>query len=250
MAQLKDLIVTGDARVVGDLYGQKIYTNGSEVAKKTDIPTITDTYSATSSDGMSGKAVASAISGKQNSLTTQTAYSAKGSATKVPQITTNTLGQVTGITEVTITQPTVNNATLTIQKNGTNVATFGANASSNVTANITVPTVTDTYSTTSSDAMSGKAVASAISGKQDTLVSGTSIKTINNESILGSGNITVSGGGTSNYNDLTNKPQINGVTLSGNKTSADLSIPKILTGTTAPASTLGSNGDIYILLED
>ena len=127
------------------------------------IPTITDTYSATSSNGMSGKAVASAISGKQDTLTTQTAYNAKGSATKVPQITTNTLGQVTGITEVTIAQPTVNNATLTIQKNGTNVATFGANASSNVTANIIVPTVTDTYSASSSDAMSGKAVASALS---------------------------------------------------------------------------------------
>lgn len=43
------------------------------------------------------------------------------------------------------TIPTVNNATLTIQKNGTNVQTFTANASSNVTANITVnelPTVT------------------------------------------------------------------------------------------------------------
>lgn len=38
------------------------------------------------------------------------------------------------------TIPTVNNATLTIQKNGTTVASFGANASSNVTANITVPT--------------------------------------------------------------------------------------------------------------
>ena len=35
--------------------------------------------------------------------------------------------------------PTVNNATLTIQKNGTTVDTFTANASSNVTANITVP---------------------------------------------------------------------------------------------------------------
>lgn len=40
------------------------------------------------------------------------------------------------------TIPTVNNATLTIQKNSTNVATFTANASSNVTANITVPTNT------------------------------------------------------------------------------------------------------------
>ena len=40
------------------------------------------------------------------------------------------------------TIPTVNNATLTIQKNGTNVATFSANASTNATANITVPTKT------------------------------------------------------------------------------------------------------------
>ena len=51
-------------------------------------------------------------------------------------------------------------------------------------------------------ALSGKADTSAVtavqqslSGKQDTLVSGTNIKTINNESILGSGNITISGGG-------------------------------------------------------
>jgi hypothetical protein len=32
------------------------------------------------------------------------------------------------------------------------------------------------------------------------------------------------GGGTGNYNDLSNKPQINGVTLSGNKTAADLNL--------------------------
>ena len=43
---------------------------------------------------------------------------------------------------VTISVPTVNNATLTIQKNGSTVNTFTANASSNVTANITVPTQT------------------------------------------------------------------------------------------------------------
>lgn len=35
----------------------------------------------------------------------------------------------------------------------------------------------------------------SISGKQDTLVSGTNIKTINNESLLGSGNIDIQGGG-------------------------------------------------------
>ena len=38
--------------------------------------------------------------------------------------------------------PTVNDATLTIQKNGTNVETFTANSSTNKTANITVPTAT------------------------------------------------------------------------------------------------------------
>lgn len=42
----------------------------------------------------------------------------------------------------TISQPTVNDATLTIQQNGTNVATFTANASSNATANISVPVIT------------------------------------------------------------------------------------------------------------
>ena len=40
------------------------------------------------------------------------------------------------------TIPTVNDATLTIQKNGTDVATFTANSSTNQTANITVPTDT------------------------------------------------------------------------------------------------------------
>lgn len=42
----------------------------------------------------------------------------------------------------TTTIPTVNNGTLTIQKNGTTVKTFTANSSSNVTANIEVPTGT------------------------------------------------------------------------------------------------------------
>jgi len=38
------------------------------------------------------------------------------------------------------TIPTVNDGTLTIQQNGTTVASFTANDSSNKTANITVPT--------------------------------------------------------------------------------------------------------------
>ena len=41
---------------------------------------------------------------------------------------------------------------------------------------------------------SQKAIKTLINTKQDTLVSGTNIKTINNESLLGSGNITIGGG--------------------------------------------------------
>lgn len=50
-----------------------------------------------------------------------------------------------------------------------------------------------TYTKTETD----NAITAATSTKQDTLVSGTNIKTINNESILGSGNINIQGGGSS-----------------------------------------------------
>lgn len=64
-----------------------------------------------------------------------------------------------------------------------------------------------------------------LADKQDTLVSGENIKTINNSSLLGSGNIDIQGGGgTSDYTQLTNKPSVNGTTLTENKTSADLAL--------------------------
>lgn len=60
-----------------------------------------------------------------------------------------------------------------------------------------------------------KADASALSSKQDTLVSGTNIKTINGDSILGSGNLVIQSG-TSNWDDIQGKPQFAGVATSGN----------------------------------
>ena len=59
-----------------------------------------------------------------------------------------------------------------------------------------VVTSTDDWSSTLSDSKvpSEKLTKETIDEKQDTLVSGTNIKTINNESILGSGNITIQGG--------------------------------------------------------
>lgn len=110
--------------------------------------------------------------------------------------------------------PTVNNATLTIQKNGTTVNTFTANASTDVTANITVPTKisdltddTTTYPIDKADTLTGltasitelnytdgvtSAIQTQLNDKQATLVSGTSIKTVNNTSLLGSGDIDTS----------------------------------------------------------
>lgn len=67
------------------------------------------------------------------------------------------------------TIPTVNNATLTIQKNGTTVKTFTANASSNVTANITVPTkvselTNDSGYTTNTGTVTSVAAGTGLSG--------------------------------------------------------------------------------------
>lgn len=56
---------------------------------------------------------------------------------------------------------------------------------------IPVPTVDAALSSTSTNAIQNKAVANALNEKQDTLVSGTNIKTINGESILGDGDIQV-----------------------------------------------------------
>lgn len=72
----------------------------------------------------------STFNSKQDTLATQTAYTAQGSATKVPQITTNSLWQVTWITEVTITQPTVNNSTITYTQAWDTITTTSTNQSS------------------------------------------------------------------------------------------------------------------------
>ena len=95
MAELKNLIVEGDSRLIGD-------TNA-------------------------GKITASSI--VKSGGTSSQFLKADGSVDSNNYATTSQI-------------PTVNNATLTIQKNGTTVNSFTANASSNVTANITVPTKT------------------------------------------------------------------------------------------------------------
>ena len=61
---------------------------------------------------------------------------------------------------------------------------------------VTAYTPTDlTNYYTKSETSGSSQISTALNAKQETLVSGTNIKTINNESILGSGNIEIQGGG-------------------------------------------------------
>ena len=83
------------------------------------------------------------------------------------------------------TIPTVNNATLTIQKNGSNVATFTANSASNATANITVPTKTSDLQNDSGFVTSTNTGVQSIAG--GLVVGGTSA------SAIGKGRIMVTG---------------------------------------------------------
>lgn len=97
--------------------------------------TVDSALSTTSTNPVQNKVITTALSGKANSADLATVA---------------TSGSYTDLNNKP-TIPTVNNATLTIQKNGTNVATFTANASSNVTANISVPNTVSSVSSSSTN---------------------------------------------------------------------------------------------------
>lgn len=59
------------------------------------------------------------------------------------------------------------------------------------------------------------------------------------------------GGGTANYNDLSNKPQIEGVTLSGNKTASDLGLALASDIPTIPVQSVnGKTGAVVLTASD
>ena len=77
---------------------------------------------------------------------------------------------------------TVNNATLTIQKNGSNVATFTANASSNVTCNITVPTKTSELTNNSGFLTSHQSLSGYVPKSGGAVMTGNTLgRTVNND---------------------------------------------------------------------
>ena len=116
------------------------------------------------------------LSDYQTALSTQTAYSAKWTTTKVPQITTNTLWQVTTITEKSIAFPVTS-------VNGSTWAVTWLQTTGNLKTSLTDNS--DSYYP------SQKAVKTAVDGKQATLVSWTNIKTVNSTSLLGSGDVSI-----------------------------------------------------------
>ena len=96
-----------------------------------------------------------------------------------------------------------------------------------------------------------------LSTKQDTLVSGTNIKTINNESLLGSGNITISGGSGGGEANVIESISINGTAQAVASKNVDLAVPvsstitAIVTLTEAQYTALATkdSGTLYLISE-
>ena len=121
----------------------------------------------------------------------------------------NFSGSYTDLTDKP-TIPTVNNATLTIQKNGTTVKTFTANSATNVTANITVPTTaSDIGAVPTSRKVNGQALSTDITidipeALADLSSDATHRTVTDTEKATWNAKSNFSG----SYNDLTNKPTI------------------------------------------
>ncbi len=96
----------------------------------------------------------------------------------------------------------INNANSSIQTNADNIEAIMA-----IIANIPSISIDTALSTTSTNAVQNKVITAALNSKQNTLVSGTNIKTINSQSIVGSGNVNL----TYSFSQITSKP----TTLSG-----------------------------------
>lgn len=81
---------------------------------------------------------------------------------KQDKLTAGTNITIAADNTISASQPTVGNATLTIQKNGTSAGTFTANATSNKTINITVPTTAADVSALPASTKYGASIAVSI----------------------------------------------------------------------------------------
>ena len=82
-----------------------------------------------------------------------------------------------------------------------------------------------------------EALNTLVNTKQETLVSGTNIKTINGNSILGSGNLVIEGGGSGGDTNVIETVKVNGTPLTPDANKAvDVTVPTALSGLTDDAT--------------
>ena len=187
--------------------GKVLTTNGSAVSW-TSFPTVDQTYSGTSTNAQSGVAVKSAIDAAISSV-----YKAAGSTTfaNKPALSSSIEGYVYNVSDsFTTTSDFVEGAGKSYPA-GTNIVCINTATSGTAVYKwdvlagfVDLSNYQTLISSTNklsadyiSDGTTNKTVTSTEkttwSGKQDALVSGTNIKTINSTSLLGSGDISITG---------------------------------------------------------
>lgn len=142
-----------------------------------------------------------------NTLQTQVTNNTNNIGTNTTNIQTNTSNINTLQNIVDAQSQSITSATELIEDNADAIETLQNDVSS---INTVLSNKVDTSTFNVLDAQV-QTNTTAIAGKQDTLVSGTNIKTINNQSLLGSGDITITGGQATDV-------QINGTSITSNNT--------------------------------
>lgn len=128
----------------GDYHRVQFPSGAGTLALTSQIPDVSgkqDKLTAGSNISISGNTISATVPTDVVKYTAQTLTTAQKTQARsnIGAGTSSFSGSYNDLTNKP-TIPTVNNGTLTIQKNGTTVATFSANQSGNATANIIVPT--------------------------------------------------------------------------------------------------------------
>jgi len=148
--KLQDLVESSDLATVA--------TSGSynDLSNKPTIPTVDQTYSASSTNAQSGVAVASAISGKANSadlatVATSGSYADLSNKPSIPSKTSDLTNDSGFLTQ---------HQDISGKANSADLAAVATSGSYNDLSN--KPNVTSSYSATGTDAINGTGVASAL----------------------------------------------------------------------------------------
>lgn len=220
-------------------------------ALKTEIPDTSNLATKTElSEGLSGKANTSDLSNYLTTANAQSTYATKSELGAKLDVETYNSDKATFALKSEVPTQYVQSFTGTdygflILQNGSSEVRGGLTFSDGFTVNNShnIPVVSIDTETIATKA--------ELQGKQDTLVSGTNIKTVNGNSLLGSGNITIEGGGsgiaTWDYAQIQSDQEYRTNFLSNVKVSDDLTN---LGGSDNPehASILTIDGNVYTVM--